>query len=422
MLAPTTDIATQEHLSSHNRLSLRSGILAALVVGYILLLPYQFQLGKTMNLAPADCFLALAVILGVAQLRWISTVWTAWHLGMVLIFVVGSLVCALNYGVLASYELLNKDLGLVIPFLSYLAITSVVNNWDGLRLLLRLFVMSVVLQNILAIAAYFAAHFFGVATSFAQYEGLRLSGMLLDPNAYGGLLAMTLVICEAASSGQMPLFQGRTLMLSRMTLTTGILFTFSRSAWLGLGLALLLLCLLRIQVAGRLFGSLLLGAPCLLLLIGPTFVSVIGDMASRPKQVQERFDLIQLALQAFQRHPLFGGGLGSFRLTVGEIAHNSAMWFLADFGILGLGVFLGFLAWFFSRAWVAYQSAPSHQQPLVLALLLAHTTMAGVAMGIEAFYQRHWWLVFALIGSAYTLTRRSLAETQLECPQTRWSL
>src|ERR1700739_1654297 len=103
MLAPTTDIATHEHLSSHNRLSLRSGILAALVVGYILLLPYQFQLGKTMNLAPADCFLALAVILGVAQLRWISTVWTAWHLGMVLIFVVGSLVCALNYGVLASY-------------------------------------------------------------------------------------------------------------------------------------------------------------------------------------------------------------------------------------------------------------------------------------------------------------------------------
>jgi O-antigen ligase len=127
-------------------------------------------------------------------------------------------------------------------------------------------------------------------------------------------------------------------------------------------------------------------------------------MASRPKQVQGRFDLVQDAFQAFSRHPLTGGGIGSFRLSEGEIAHNSAMWFLADFGILGLTALLGFVGWFFAKAWFAYRSAPSRSQPLVLALLLAHTAMFGLAMGIEAFYQRHWWLVLGLIASSYSLT------------------
>ena len=389
---------------------MRSGnLLPGLLAAYVALLPYQFQIGKTMNIALADCFLLLAIVFGLGRLRWITTVWTPWHVGIVLVFVLGSLVCALHFGVLASYELVNKDAGLLVPFISYLVITSAVTEWDSVRKLLRIFVTSVVFENFLAVAAYFAAHFLGVPTSFAQYEGLRLCGMLLDPNAYGGLLAMALVICEAASSGRVPLFRGAALMFSRMTLATGLLFTFSRSAWLGFGLALLLLCVLRIELAGRLVLSLLLGAPCLLFLIDPGFLTVIQEMASRPKQVQERVDLIQSAILAFKQHPMLGGGLGSFRLTVGEIAHNSAMWFLSDFGILGLGVFLGFLAWFFGKAWIAYRSAPEHQRPVVLALLLAHTSMVGLALGIEAFYQRHWWFVFSLIASAYTLCLRSPA-------------
>jgi hypothetical protein len=32
--------------------------------------------------------------------------------------------------------------------------------------------------------------------------------------------------------------------------------------------------------------------------------------------------------------------------------------------------------------------------------------MLGLAMGIEAFYQRHWWLVFGLIASSFCMTLR----------------
>jgi O-antigen ligase len=83
------------------------------------------------------------------------------------------------------------------------------------------------------------------------------------------------------------------------------------------------------------------------------------------------------------------------------------MWFLADFGIVGLVALLGFLGWFFVKAWSAYQTAPTRERPIVLGLLLAHTAMIGLAMGIEAFYQRHWWVIFALIASSHCLTLRT---------------
>jgi len=383
-----------------------NGLLTFLVTGYVASLPYLFEVGERLNFAPCDCFLLLVLMLVAAQLKYRRSTWTIWHVGILLTFVLGSFVTASRFGELDRYELLNKDAGLLLPFLSYAAITSTVTEWGDLRRILRIFIFSVVIENLLAICGFLAAYFFGVLTPFTRYEGLRLSGMLLDPNAYGGLLVVALVICEGASWGRAPLFQGPMLWLSRLTLALGILFTFSRSAWLGLGLAFLLLLAIRPAAALRPLLAGVLAAPGLVLILGRRFLPIFEELASRPKQVQQRFDLIQQALQAFARHPLLGGGIGSFRIAAGEIAHNSAMWFLADFGVAGLAVFGGFLAWFFAKAWFTYRFAPEREQPIALALFLAHAAMFAVAMGIEAFYQRHWWLVLALIASGYSLTLR----------------
>jgi putative inorganic carbon (HCO3(-)) transporter len=382
------------------------GLLLLLVAVYIALLPYLFEVEKLMNFAPADCFLLLVALLAAAQLKYRRPAWTVWHAAILLTFVIGSLVAVFRFGDLDRYELLNKDAGLLLPMLSYAAITSAITEWEDLRWLLRIFVLGVVVENLMALAGFLAAYFLGVETPFTRYEGLRLSGMLLDPNAYGGLLVVALVICEGASWGRAPLFKRRMLWLARVSLALGILFTFSRSAWVGLALAFLLFFLIRPAIALRPLLAGVAAAPCVVLLMGRRFLPIFDEMASRPKQVQERFDLIHQALQAFVRHPLLGGGLGSFRLGAGVVAHNSAMWFLADFGIVGLTVFVAFLGWFFAKAWYAYRFAPKREQPLALALFLAHAAMIGVAMGIEAFYQRHWWMVLALIASGYSLTLR----------------
>jgi hypothetical protein len=401
-------------LTSRESVPRSASVLKILLFGYVILLPYQFQTGDGINFAPADCLLLLLLVFGVGQLKYRRDAWSVWHFGIGLIFVAGSLVAALRFGTISRYELLNKDIGLFLPFLSYAAVTSCIDEWEDLRHLLRVFALSVVIQNAVMVATFLASYFYGIANPFARYGGLRLAGMLLDPNAYGGFLVMTLVLIEGASSGPNPLFRKWTLLASRSTLALGILFTFSRSAWSGLGLALLLFAWLRPwKVARLLFGGLLC-VPALLLVLGRRFVPIFAEMASRPKQVQGRFDLIHDALAAFAQHPILGGGIGAFRLGEGEIAHNSAMWFLADFGIAGLTVFLGFLGWFFLKGWSAYRSAPAMERPLTLAVLLAHTAMFGLAMGIEAFYQRHWWLVLGMIASAYSLTLRHESTANVE--------
>ena len=90
----------------------------------------------------------------------------------------------------------------------------------------------------------------------------------------------------------------------------------------------------------------------------------------------------------------------------GTYVHNTAVWFLADFGIAGLAALLGFLGWFLIASWSAYRHAPVDQKPVVLALMMGHALMLGLSMGIEAFYQRHWWLVLALIASSLAIAGR----------------
>lgn len=378
-----------------------------LAAGYVILLPYLYQVDRAFNFAPSDIFILLVLLLAAGQLNYREEEWSIWHFAIPLVFVVSSMVAAMRFGMIARYELLNKDAGLLIPFLTYATIVSAIADWDDLRSMLRIFVLSVVIENIVAVTGYLAAYFFGIVTPFTRYGGLRLSGMMVDPNAYGGLLVVALVTSEAASWGPTPLFKGTALWIARTTLGLGILFTFSRSAWMALALSLLMLAAIRIGVVLRLLGAALIGIPCFLLAMGFRFVPIFQEMASRPKQVQGRIDLIDQALQAFERHPLLGGGLGAFRLGAGEVAHNSAMWFLADFGIVGLIVLLGFLGWFFAKAWMAYRLAPERERPLALALLAGHTAMCGLAMGIEAFYQRQWWLVFGMIAAAYSMALRS---------------
>jgi O-antigen ligase len=376
-----------------------------LAAGYAALLPYQFAAGNRINFAPADILLALAFVLALGQLKYCQPAWSIWHFAITLIFVMGTLVASLRVGGVDSFELLHKDAGLLLPVLSYIVFTSCIQGWNDLRRILRVFVLGVVVENTVAVGAFLIAYFFHVADPFARY-GLRLSGTMLDPNAYGGLLAAALVICEGASWGSAPLFRGWLLWFSRLTLSLGILFTFSRSAWLAVCWGFLLLGCFRLRVALRFVSAALVAVPGILLIMGRKFLPTFEEMASRPQQVQGRFDLIRDAFAAFRQHPLFGGGIGSFRLSEGEVSHNSAMWFLADFGVIGFVVFVGFIVWFFSKGWFAFRFAPEREQPVILGLLAGHAAMLGLAMGIDAFYQRHWWLVFALIASSYALVRR----------------
>jgi hypothetical protein len=80
---------------------------------------------------------------------------------------------------------------------------------------------------------------------------------------------------------------------------------------------------------------------------------------------------------------------------------------LSEFGLMGLTVFAGFMLWFILRGREALRLADPAAQPLILALISAHVGMLGVSAGIEALYQRHWWLVMAMLASSWVLARNN---------------
>lgn len=381
-------------------------LLNFLVLAYVALLPYQIQVSRQMRVAPADLVLFAIALLVPGALRLPRYAWGVWHLALLMVFAVGTFMTALHSGQLSRYVVLNKDIGLLLLFFTYVVIVSAATDWERVRTILRVFVISVVFQNVIAVAAFFITYFFAIETPFTRYGGTRLSGMLIDANAYGGLLCMTLAICEGASFGPRPLFRGLPLFFCRLTLSMGILLTFSRSAWLGLLVALLWLCIVRPKAAVWLVSAGLAGVSAALLFRGSRFLELLANMASRPEQVTGRLALIHESLADFARHPFWGGGIGNFQEVQGVIPHNTALWFLADMGMVGLIVLLGYLGWFLVKGVDAYRWAGAGNKPVLLGLLLANISMFGLAMGIEAFYQRHWWVIQALIAASYCIARR----------------
>ncbi|HLK48485.1 MAG TPA: O-antigen ligase family protein [Bryobacteraceae bacterium] len=393
----------------------KAGILPWLVLLYVALLQIQvtFDPGATgFRVAPADLCLVAAAILVPGQLKYRKPAWCLWHAALLIVFAIGTMMQALQDGDLNRYTVLNKDIGLVFLYLSYLTISTVATSWQDIRKILKVFTVSVAAQNVIAVAAYLVAYSSHTDNIFTAYDGARLAGLMVDPNAYGGLLVTALVLCEGSSWGPKPLLGPWMRVFVRTSLGLGILFTFSRSAWLALALALLLLCIIRRGMALRFAVVGLVGLAAVFLLMGARFLGFFQDMASRPEQVAGRFELLDDAWAQFAANPWFGGGLASFFMKEGIIVHNTAFWFLADFGIVGLLVLLGFVTWFFRRSWSAFRLAPREEKPVMLAMALAHVALLGLTVGIEGFYQRQWWMILALIATGYTLARKSAKSVQ----------
>jgi hypothetical protein len=148
-----------------------SRILSVLLVGYVALLPYQFEMGNGMNFAPADCLMLLVLLLGAGQLKYRKAAWSVWHFSIAAVFAIGSLVAALRFGVIDGYELFNK-IPAVLPFLSYPP--SRPQSLNGRTCGgLAVFVLKRGAGKYCGCRSVPVVVFFGVANHFTRYEGMR---------------------------------------------------------------------------------------------------------------------------------------------------------------------------------------------------------------------------------------------------------
>lgn len=384
-----------------------SKMLLGLISLVVVLLPVQFEVKSDLRLAPADLVLAITVLLGIFFWRLVPTAWSAWHIGLLSMFFLHFVFKVLRTAAFTQGDLVQKIGGLVVLNCLFVCVSSLAYSWDNIRWLLKLFAISVTLQNTVNCLAFLVCSATGNEHPLLMMllsRGVeRLAGMLVDANAYGGLLAVAFSIVLLGGGSKKPLLEGWIRTACLLSLSIGLLLTSSRSAWVGIALISL--------YAGIRSPRLML----LIVLIAITGIGMIAfflsadsfeqfiNLSSRQNTIDERFEIINDGWDMFRNKPAFGAGLGAYYEKHGIIVHNSAMWFLVEFGVVGLLVFVGFMSSFIIKGVTAFRIAPPEHQSLIASLIAAHLAMLGISLGIEATYQRHWWLVMSLLGASYTL-------------------
>lgn len=205
-----------------------------------------------------------------------------------------------------------------------------------------------------------------------------------------------------------------------LTLAIGLILTGSRSGWITMGVLL---------VGAYYFGAIRarkvtllacigIGGACILAYAvwvasttGPAF-SLEGSLWPNKANTDERLRSILVGLDLFWASPLYGKGLGAFRslnlpssaTDIPLLIHSTAVWLLAELGLIGLLTFAVPLAMLFLREFRTARTDPRSQ--LVLFCLLVFFVMSLPA---DMTYQRTFWL---MLGAGLALHFSGTRETQ----------
>ncbi|MCG8352929.1 MAG: O-antigen ligase family protein [Chloroflexales bacterium] len=183
-------------------------------------------------------------------------------------------------------------------------------------------------------------------------DGLeRAIGTSVDPNSFGGMLALVSALAAAQIFAEKPLLR-RWLLISIVGLMSVIiLLTFSRAALFGLIIAAAFLATIRYRrLWWAMIASVVLAALVLFGLgIGGAFVERIYEGVRFEDQAQQmRLAEYQNAINIIARYPFFGIGFG-LAPDIDLVAGVSSIYLAIAqrMGLLGLTAFLGIVAaWF----------------------------------------------------------------------------
>lgn len=182
---------------------------------------------------------------------------------------------------------------------------------------------------------------------------LRAYGSFPHPNIFGGYLVLVLLVTAVGVKNQTK--QWFWLLLSGLS-TVALVFTFSRSAWIGLIFALLIgykwFCTEQLRLW---WATIALSAIVATGLVWPVLVGRVELSSAHEQQsVSERVGGWHEAAAVWRTHPLRGVGLGNYTNSVQQSlpnqppwtyqpVHNVGLLLLSELGLVGL--FLVFMVW-----------------------------------------------------------------------------
>lgn len=287
----------------------------------------------------------------------------------------------------------------------YLALFSLwlagyIDRPERARRLVRAYLFTAVVSAFFATAALYI-HFPGHTLLIG--DGARAKGLFKDPNVYGPFLVpIALILAEEISRPRLLRLRRSLKVTSFMVLVIGVLFSFSRAAWLNLAVGLIVLIAIGVirrpdRRALSLVMVLIVGA---LALVGAVILTgslhFLEERAKFQSYDTERFAAQARGVKLGLSH-LFGVGPGQFELLSPLATHSLYVRALAEQGILGLLVIaalvlttVGFGVLNVVRGRDTYGISSA-------VLLAAWCGLVANSFFVDTMHWRHLWLVAGLI-------------------------
>ena len=348
--------------------------------------------------APADLVLAIVIAVAIATNRF-----NLRRVPMIVTLLVGVFL-ALN--LLSAIELVDMPRALLFFAITfYLAVfglwlAAYVHSVRRARLVLRAYVAAAVLSAALASVALFVAY----PGHELLVTGPRAQGLFKDPNVFGPFLVpAALLLLEEAAAPRLLTARRATKLLMLSVLTTGVVLSFSRAAWLNLAVgALVMFFVLALRRGGgrRALALLVFSVSATAGLVAVLAVTSSFGFLEQRAQFQaydvQRFGAQLSGLELAAQYPL-GIGPGQFEEVSTISAHSTYVRAFTEQGVLGLLVVLGLLL--LTLAFAARNAVLGRDTYGIgsAALLSAWCGLLANSVFIDSLHWRHLWLLAALI-------------------------
>jgi O-antigen ligase len=409
-----------DHASISLAIAIAGGVLVilgvALVVGrYDLAVVIGFALAGVVVIepAPSDVLfglaMAVAAITGRFGLKHVPRM-AMFLVASFLILNVLSVIDVLDWSAAARFFLITLYLCLFSLWLA-----AYIDRPQRARWLVCAYLAVAVTSAVLGSAALFA-HFPGHTLLIGDER--RAKALFKDPNVYGPfLIPIALILLEEIIQPRLLRLRRYSMIACFVALTLGVVFSFSRAAWLNLAIGLVVM--LSVVVLRRLDRR----AISLLLVVCVTAVAILGAVLStgslgflKERAHLQGYDAHRFAAQARGLtvgldHP-FGVGPGQFDVISPVSSHSLYIRALSEQGVLGLLVIAALVMGTLVFGLVNVIHGSDTYGISAAALLAAWCGLTANSFFVDTLHWRHLWLVAGLIWAG-TMRRRSVGDARL---------
>jgi len=369
----------------------------AVAVGVILLAAVRFQP------APADVIFAVLMVVGLTTGRFRLRGVSAGPVLLVSVFLAFNLISAID---VIDGRRAVAFLGITVYVLVLgLWLASQVTSSSVARRIVRWYVVAAVASAVfstLALVAPFPGH--DLFTRIGRAEGL-----FKDPNVFGPFLVPpALILMDEILTPRLFPWRRATKVLAFLALTLGVLFSYSRAAWLNLvaGLAVMVVVIAFRRGGGRHAARALAVVLAASLALGAT-VAFTGSLKFLEQRARvQSYDTGRFGAQSESIHWAvkypFGIGPGQFERYAGISAHSMYARTLAEEGLPGL---VAILALMLGTLWWAGRNAILGRDTYGIGSAALLGAWFGAVLNgffVDTLHWRHLWVLAALVwaGSA----------------------